>query len=46
MPRAISIAPEHHVSGPTCLARNDLPIQPWHVEVTPGLLKCGTKWQF
>jgi hypothetical protein len=36
-------APEHHVSGPICFARNDLPIELWHLAVTLGAPKSEKK---
>jgi hypothetical protein len=46
MPRGVLSAQEHHVSDPICFARNDLPIELWHLVVAPGAPRCGTKWQF
>jgi hypothetical protein len=46
MPQGILITQEHPVSGPICFARNDLPIELWHLAVTPGVPKSGTNWQF
>ena len=46
MTQGILIAWQHPVSGPICVARNHLPIPPWHLKITPGLRNCGTKWQF
>jgi hypothetical protein len=46
VPRDVPIDQEDHVSGPTCLAGNDLGIESRHVGIAQAGFESGTNWQF